>query len=211
MRLVGLTGGIGSGKSSVASRLAERGAAIVDADAIVRELQEPGQPVLAAMVERFGPGILTDEGRLDRAAVAAVVFADAEERAALEAIVHPALAVEMRRRLDALAVEVDDAGRDRVVILDHPLLTEKGGKAGHSAVIVVDTPPETAVERLVAHRGFREEDARARMAAQASREERLAIADFVVDNSGAESALDAEVDRCWAWLATLEATPWPPD
>ena len=204
MRLVGLTGGIGSGKSSVSSLLARRGAEIIDADAIVRSLQEPGQPVLAAMVERWGNRILDADGALDRAAVAAIVFPDAEERKALEAIVHPAVRAEMRARMDAASTT------DSVVVLDVPLLAEGGGRRGTSAVIVVDCPVELAIERLMAHRGFDRADAEARVATQATREQRLALADFVVDNSGDLAQLEREVERCWTWLQGLDQTPWPP-
>ena len=201
MLVVGLTGGIGSGKSSVAERLVARGAVLVDADAIVRELQEPGQPVLLAMVEHFGPGILTADGHLDRQAVADVVFADADARTALNGIVHPIVNAEMARRM------ADLAGTDRVVVMDIPLLTERRAGLGH--VVVVDTPVQVAVERLVRHRGFSEDDARARIAAQISREERVALADFVIDNGGDLDHLDAEVERCWTWLTSLEQPPSP--
>lgn len=203
MLVVGLTGGIGSGKSSVATRLVERGAVLVDADAIVRELQEPGQPVLAAMVAHFGDRILDADGRLDRQAVADLVFADDAARAELNGIVHPMVNAEMGRRIAELA------GTDAIVLMDIPLLTERRPGLGH--VIVVDTPVDVAVARLVAHRGFSEEDARARIAAQISREERRALADFVVDNGGDLAQLDAEVDRCWTWLQGLEhaAPPVP--
>ncbi len=209
VRLVGLTGGIGSGKSSVSTRLARLGAQIIDADAIVRELQQPGEAVYEAMVERWGPSIVTadDDGRprgLDRAAIATIVFADAEELKALNEIVHPAVRRRMRSDMDAAA-----AG-DQVVVLDIPLLAESKGKHQASAIIVVDCPVETAIERLVASRGFDRADAEARVAAQATREQRRALADFVIDNSGDESALDAEVERCWRWLETLEQTEWPP-
>lgn len=204
MKLVALTGGIGSGKSSVSSRLAQRGAEIVDADAITRSLQQPGQEVFAAMVERWGDRILAADGTLDRAAVAGIVFRDADERAALEAIVHPAVRAEMQGRMDAAAAS------DRVVVLDIPLLTEGGNRRGASAVIVVDCPVEVAIERLIAYRGFDAADAAARVATQATREERLALADFVVDNSGGLEDLEREVERCWAWLEQLEPTPWPP-
>ncbi|MDY7102523.1 MAG: dephospho-CoA kinase [Actinomycetota bacterium] len=199
MILVALTGGIGSGKSSVSSRLADRGALIVDADAITRRLQEPGGTVFEAMVERFGDQIVATDGTLDRQAVAEQVFADADALADLNKIVHPAVRAEMARQVDAAR------GTDRVVVLDIPLLAESKGKGrpDHSAVIVVDTPPDVAVERLVDQRGFTEDDARARIANQASREDRLALADFVVDNSGDLDGLDAEVDRLWAWLATV--------
>ena len=199
MLVIGLTGGIGSGKSTVSAALAERGAVVVDADAITRELQGPGQPVLAAMVERFGPQILRPDGTLDRQAVADVVFVDAEALADLNAIVHPAVGAEIAGRLAALA-ETDD-----VVILDVPLLVESG-RDDMAGTIVVDTDPEVAVERLVAHRGFAEADARARIARQASREDRLAKADFVIDNGGDLDALTPQIDRCWAWIEGLRPT-----
>jgi len=210
MRLIGLTGGIGSGKSSVSSRLADRGAALIDADAIVRELQEPGQPVFDAMVERWGSKIVGEGGALDRAAVAGIVFSDKDELKAIEKIVHPVLRKEMDGRIEALA------STDRVVVLDIPLLAESRAKdgaldaRGTSAIIVVDCPVEIAVSRLIEHRGFTEEDANARVAAQVSRDERRALADFIVDNSGDEASLNAEVDRCWQWLESLGQTPWPP-
>lgn len=210
MRLIGLTGGIGSGKSSVSSRLEQRGAALIDADAIVRELQQPGQPVFDAMVDRWGPEIVDADGSLDRAAVAGIVFSDEAELKAIEAIVHPVLRKEMDRRIEDLS------STDRVVVLDIPLLAESRSKdgaldaRGTSAIIVVDCPVDLAVSRLVEHRGFDEEDARARVAAQASREDRRALADFVIDNGGTEAELETEVERCWNWLLTLEPTPWPP-
>ncbi|MFN8039387.1 MAG: dephospho-CoA kinase [Acidimicrobiales bacterium] len=196
MLVIGLTGGIGSGKSTVSAALAERGAAVVDADAITRELQEPGQPVLAAMVERFGDQILRPDGTLDRQAVADVVFVDAEALADLNAIVHPAVGAAIAERLAALSET------DRVVVLDVPLLVESG-RDDMAGTIVVDTDPEVAVERLVAHRGFSEADARARISRQASREDRLAKADFVIDNGGALADLGPQIDRCWAWIEGL--------
>lgn len=199
--LVGLTGGIGAGKSTVSAGLAARGAVVIDADAIVRELQAPGQPVLDAMVERFGPGILHDDGTLDRQAVADLVFGDDESLADLNAIVHPAVAAEIARRLEA------EAGTDHVVVLDVPLLVESG-RNDLAGLIVVDTDPEVAVRRLVEQRGFTESDARARIARQASREERLARADLVIDNNGDRAALEAEIDRAWAWIRSLaEVSP----
>jgi dephospho-CoA kinase len=194
--VIGLTGGIGSGKSAVSARLAERGAVVIDADAITRELQAPGQPVLAAMVQHFGPEILQADGTLDRQAVADRVFTDPEELAALGAIVLPAVGAEIAARLEA------EAGTDHVVILDVPLLVESG-RSDMAALVVVDVDPEVAVERLVAHRGFRADDARARMARQASREDRLARADLVIDNGGTLEDLEAEVDRAWAWIQSL--------
>ena len=174
MILVGLTGGIGSGKSTVSAALAERGAVVVDADAIVHELQQPGPPVLAAMVERVGQDILFADGTLDRKAVAAIVFADPDALKALGEIVHPSVQAEIFRRV------TENEPTDNIVVLDIPLLAESGWE-GLVGTIVVDLDPELAVERLVAHRDYTEEDARARIANQASRETRLADAAFVVD------------------------------
>ena len=169
---------------------------MIDADAIVREVQAPGTPVLAAMVERFGPAILAADGTLDRQAVADVVFTDDAALADLNAIVHPAVGAEIARRLEA------EAATDHVVILDVPLLVESG-RSDLAAMIVVDVDPAVAVERLVEHRGFRADDAWARIARQVSREDRLAKADLVVDNSGSLADLDAEVDRAWSWIESL--------
>jgi dephospho-CoA kinase len=193
--LIGLTGGIGSGKSTVSAGLAERGAAVVDADAIVRELQEPGTQVFTEMVERFGPGIVAEDGTLDRAAVADLVFTDPEALADLGKIVHPRVGEEIARRL------VELAETDRVVILDVPLLVESG-RDDMAGTIVVDLDPEVAVQRLVEHRGFAEEDARNRIARQVSREERLEKADFVVDNHGSVEDLGPQIDAAWAWIAS---------
>lgn len=193
---VGLTGGIGSGKSSVSALLVERGAHLVDADVIVRDLQRSGGPVLEAMVDRWGSQILQRDGELNRQAVAHIVFNDAAELDALSEIVNPAVVEEIGRRRDALK-------RERgVVVLDIPLLVESGYD-DLTGVIVVDLDPEVAVQRLVDHRGFSEADARARIANQATRQERLAIAGFVVDNSGDLADLEGEVDRCWSWLTSL--------
>ena len=194
---IGLTGGIGSGKSTVAAMLGDRGASLVDADAIVRDLQTPGTPVFTAMVERWGDRILDDDGGLDRQAVADIVFADADELAALNGIVHPAVGDEMSRRREALA------DTDATVILDIPLLVESGHQ-GLAGVIVVDVDPEVAVTRLVAGRGFTPDDARSRIARQVSREERLGRADLVVDNGGSLEDLTREVDRAWSWICSLE-------
>ncbi|HET7653835.1 MAG TPA: dephospho-CoA kinase [Acidimicrobiales bacterium] len=199
MLLVGLTGGIGSGKSTVSAMLAERGAVVIDADAIAREVVEPGQPAYDRIVERFGPAVVTDDGTLDRAAIAAVVFNDRDALKDLEAITHPAVGVRMS---ELMAAEADT---DHVVILDVPLLVEKATYAT-AGTIVVDVDPEVAIRRLVEQRGMPEDDARRRMAAQVSREERLAKADFVVANDGSLEDLRAEVDRCWRWLSTLART-----
>jgi dephospho-CoA kinase len=200
MLLIGLTGGIGSGKSTVSAALADRGAIVVDADAIVHDLQRPGTEVFAAIVERFGGEIVAADGTLARAVLAERVFGDPDELAALNAIVHPAVGTEIGRRLAA-------AGADDIVILDVPLLVESG-RDDMAGTIVVDLPEDVAVERLVAHRGFAEEDARARMARQASRADRLARADAVVDNRGDLGRLAEEIDRVWAWIETL---PRPAD
>ncbi len=204
-----LTGGIGSGKSTVGHSLAARGAHLVDADAIVRELQQPGQPVFEALVERFGEEVLTAGGELDRAALAKVVFADPEQLERLNAVVHPAVRAEMSARRRALADALADKG-DAIVILDIPLLAEtaSGGReveelSGIAGVIVVDALPATVVRRLKERRGMSEEDTRARMASQVDSEERLALADFVVSNDGTLDDLEREIDRCWRWMQSL--------
>jgi dephospho-CoA kinase len=200
VKLVGLTGGIGSGKSTVSSMLAARGAVIIDADAVVREVQERGSPVLAELAERFGPEVLTPEGDLDRAAVARLAFNDAEALEALNNIVHPAVGKEMNRRLEA------HQGTDSIVVLDIPLLTERP-REGLQGRIVVDAPIEVAVERLVKFRGMDEADALARIGRQATREERLATADRVIDNSGDLEALEPQLDEVWEWLTSLPDLP----
>ena len=197
---MGLTGGIGSGKSTVSSLLAERGAVIVDADQVVRDVQQPGSPVLAKMAERFGPQVIAADGSLDRAAVAAVVFSDPDALKDLNKIVHPAVGLEMNRRVMA------ERDTDRVVVMDIPLLTENA-REGLQAVIVVDVDPEVQVVRLVQGRGFDETDARARIAKQATREQRLATATHVVDNSGTLDDLVPQVDRLYAALTGLPQLP----
>lgn len=199
MIVVGLTGGIGSGKSTVSALLAARGAVIVDADSIVRDLQAPGAPLLAQIAARFGDEVIAADGSLDRAAVAAVAFADEESVEDLNRIVHPAVHAEMEARVAA------QAGTDNVVVLDIPLLKER--RAGMAGVIVVDTPVDVAVARLVAHRGLSEGDARARIARQISREQRLAFADVVIDNGGDRTDLERQVDAAWAWIHTLPPSP----
>ncbi|MEM7273368.1 MAG: dephospho-CoA kinase [Actinomycetota bacterium] len=204
MLLVALTGGIGAGKSSASARLADRGAVIVDADAVVKDLQRVGRPVHAAMVERWGERILAPDRSLDRQAVADIVFNDSDELAALNQLVHPAVRDEMARLVLA------EAATDNIVVLDIPLLREGDAqKRGAVAVIVVDCPTDVAVARLVAHRGFERADAEARVAAQMTRDERLAIADFVIDNAGGLDELEGEVERCWSWLVALRADPPP--
>jgi dephospho-CoA kinase len=198
--VLGLTGGIGSGKSTVSSLLEAKGAVIVDADRVVRELQQPGEPVFEAMVEAFGDGIVADDGTLDRQAVADLVFGDDEKLKTLNGIVHPAVGVRMAEQLAELA------GTEKVVILDVPLLVEKGGY-DTAGTVVVDVDPDLAVRRLVEHRGFKEADARARMARQASREDRLAMADVVIDNSGTVADLGPQVDALWERIAAGEFAP----
>jgi dephospho-CoA kinase len=197
MFVVGLTGGIGSGKSTVSALLAAKGAVVVDADAITRELQQPGTAVFDAMVERFGPGIVGADGALDRAAVAKIVFADPAALKDLNDIVHPAVGAEIVSRLTTLAET------DAIVVLDVPLLVEVAPERRYplDGMLVVDTDPEVAIHRLVEQRGMDESDARARIARQASREERLAQADHVIHNDGSLDELRAEVDAAWRWIA----------
>lgn len=202
MILIGLTGGIGSGKSTVSARLAELGARVIDADAITREVQQPGTEVFAAIVERFGDGVVAADGSLDRKALAAKVFGDPEELKALTDIVHPAVGVTIAERM------AEAAGTDDVVVLDVPLLVESG-RDDMAAMVVVDLDPEVAVQRLVEHRGFAEEDARARISRQASREDRLARADKVLDNSGSVEDLLAQVDAAWPWIQAQSPVPPP--
>ena len=196
MLLIGLTGGIGSGKSTVSAGLVARGAVVVDADAIVHSLQVPGTPVFQAMVERFGAEVVADDGTLNRQAVADVVFGDPEALRDLSQIVHPPVGEEIARRIE------QEAATDHVVILDVPLLVE-AGRDDLAALVVVDLDPEIALRRLVESRGMGEGDVRARMARQVSREERLARADFVVDNSGSPADLRVALDALWLVLVAL--------
>lgn len=202
--VVGLTGGIGSGKSTVSAMLADRGAVVIDADAITRELQQPGTEVFAAMIERFSNDIVAPDGTLDRQAVADIVFTDPAALADLNALVHPAVGKEIAARMDAAAhAPVPDGAPCPVVVLDVPLLVETG-RGDMAGVVVVDTDPQTQVERLVTHRGLTTSDAEARIAAQATRTERLAAADQVIDNTGDFAHLGSEVDRVWDWVMTLD-------
>ncbi|MGZ6967473.1 MAG: dephospho-CoA kinase [Acidimicrobiia bacterium] len=197
MLLVGLTGGIGAGKSTVAELLTERGAIVIDGDLIARRVVEPGQPALAAIVERFGPEVLAADGTLDRAALAARAFASDEDRKALEAITHPAIGAEFVR-------EMTEAPPDAIVVNDVPLLVEsqKAAERGYEYVIVVEAPREVRLDRLV-KRGLDRSDAEARMAAQATDEERRAVATHLLDNGGTRESLAAQVDALWTELEAL--------
>ena len=189
MRRVGLTGGIGSGKSTVAQMFADLGASVVDADAIAREVVARGTEGLAELVEQFGAQILTDDGDLDRAALAAVVFSDPLARERLNAVTHPRIA---RRTAELIAAIPQDA----VLVHDVPLLVELGMQATYDLVVVVDAPDDVRIRRLV-QRGLDEDDARARIAAQASRDERLAVADVVIENAGDLDDLRRQVTAAW--------------
>ena len=194
MLLVGLTGGIGSGKSTVARLLEARGAVIVDADQVARDVVEPGKPAFDRLVERFGPGILGSDGRLDRPRLAEIAFASEEGTAALNQITHPAVGEEFLRRITAAPV-------DGIVVCDVPLLVESetARSRGYEFVIVVEAPRELRLDRLEG-RGVPRSDAEARMAKQASDEERRAIATWVVDNAGDLDDLEAQVEQIWASL-----------
>ncbi len=201
MLTVGLTGNIGAGKSTVAELLVARGAYLVDADKVAREVVEPGAPAYLALVERFGTGILDGDGRIDRPKLAESAFQGPESVADLNAIVHPAIGLAMIEGKDA------HQGTDAIVVMDIPLLKEFHRELlALDAVIVVDVSPEVRLERLTTHRGMAEQDVRARMAAQPTRQERLEGADFVIDNSGDAAHLAEEVDKVWAELERLLQT-----
>jgi dephospho-CoA kinase len=199
VRVVGLTGGMGAGKSTVARLLAAHGAYVIDADAIARAVVAPGTPGLNAITKRFGPDVIDAEGAMDRAAVASIVFSDPASLRALEAITHPAIRESIAAQLRAHA-DAEHSGNERVVVLDHPLLVETGLAADLEAVVVVTAPVELRVARLAAGRGIAESDARARIASQASDEERAAAATHVVSNAGDASSLSREVNRLWQAL-----------
>jgi dephospho-CoA kinase len=199
---VGLTGGIGSGKSEVSRRLAERGAFLIDADVTAREVVEPGTPGLGQIVAVFGPGVLLPDGRLDRPRLGQLVFADDNLLAKLNAIVHPLVAERTQQLEQQAAAAVGPAG---IVVHDVPLLTENQLQRNYDTVIVVDAPDETRLQRLTEDRGLTPEHARERMAAQAGRDQRLAIADIVVDNSGTLDDLDDRVGEVWSILRDLAA------
>jgi len=193
----GLTGGIGSGKSEVSKRLAAHGAVIIDADLAARAVVAPGTPGLARVAGVFGPDVLGPDGALDRERLGAIVFGDPASRATLNAIVHPLVGEWMR---DAERAAVDGSRDDVIIVHDVPLLAENRRPRDFDLVIVVDVPPGLQLERLVSQRGMTPDQARARMAAQASREQRLAVADLVIDNSGSLADLDRRVAEIWADL-----------
>jgi len=198
MLRVGLTGGIGAGKSEVSRRLGGLGAVVIDADKGAREVVEPGTPGLARVAEAFGPGVLTPDGALDRAGLAAIVFADPEALATLNSITHPLIRDWVSAREEEA---LRSAGPDAVIVHDVPLLAEGlRTSSGFDVVIVVDVPPELQLERLTGPRGMPRAQAEARMAAQATREQRLAVADMVIDNSGSLDDLDKRVTEIWARL-----------
>ena len=197
MILVGLTGGIGSGKSTVSQLLASRGAVIVDADAITRELQAPGEPLLGVIADRFGRDVIDADGSLIRQKLADIVFGNVDALADLNKIVHPAVGREMARRID------EQRDTDNIVVLDIPLLAENP-RSGLSGVIVVEIDPELAVRRLVEHRGMSESDARVRIERQTSLEKRREIADFIIDNSGDIASLESQVSEMWKSIESLE-------
>ena len=199
MLSVGLTGGIGSGKSEVTRRFAALGAKVIDADAIAREVVQPGTPGLAAVIEEFGPGVRAADGTLDREAVAAIVFNDDDARARLNAITHPLIG----ERVFALLAEFEAEDPDGILINDVPLIAEAGVAERYEVVVVVDAPVETQLDRLVRLRGMTREAAQARIDVQATREQRLAIADYVIVNDGELDSLQAQVEQVWAALQSL--------
>lgn len=201
MVLIGLTGGIGSGKSTVASGLARRGAVVVDADRIARQVAEPGGGAYDGIVARFGAGVLCADGTLDRAALAAVAFSDPAALADLNRLTHPAIAQAIAARL------AEHAGGDAVVILEVPLLdAATKDRYPFAGVIVVDAPVDVAVQRLATQRGMDPADARARVAAQIGREDRRALGDFVIDNSADRTALEPQLERAWEWIVAHRAS-----
>ena len=199
MLSVGLTGGIGSGKSEVTRRFAALGAKVIDADAIAREVVQPGTPGLAAVIEEFGPGVRAADGTLDREAVAAIVFNDDDARARLNAITHPLIG----ERVFALLAEFEAEDPDGILINDVPLIAEAGVAERYEVVVVVDAPVETQLDRLVRLRGMTREAAQARIDVQATREQRLAIADYVIVNDGDLDSLQGQVEQVWAALQSL--------
>ena len=202
MLTVGLTGGIGSGKSTVSRALAELGAVVIDADEVAREVVEPGTPGLAAVVQAFGPGVLAEDGTLDRAALGSVVFADDEARARLSAILHPLIGA----RTAELWAQAEAEGV-RILVHDVPLLVESGLEAAYDEVVVVDTTPELQKQRLTQLRGMTPEEADQRIAAQATREQRLTAATRVLRNDGALNSLQEHVRVLWGELEKRISEP----
>ena len=195
MLAVGITGGIGSGKTAVAELLVGHGAVLVDADQVARDVVAPDGPAYQPLIDRFGRGIVAADGTIDRPALAALAFADEESRLALNAITHPAIGAAMIEARDA------HEGTDDIVVLAIPLLTVAHRETVKlHKVVVVDTPTEMALDRLLSQRGFDRADAEARIRSQISREERVKEADYVLDNSGDRAALERAVDALWAWL-----------
>jgi dephospho-CoA kinase len=192
--LVGLTGGIGSGKSTVARLLERRGAVVIDADHLAREAVAKGTPAFERVIETFGDAVVAPDGNLDRAALAAIIFSDPERKAALESIVHPEVARRFGERVEELA------GTDRVVIYVSPLLVELGMAPAFDVVIVVTASPHLRISRVASDRDFSPEDVRGRMAAQATDEQRMEVADVLVDNDGSLAELEPQVDRIWSDL-----------
>jgi dephospho-CoA kinase len=201
MLLVGLTGGIGSGKSTVSRMLAERGAVVVDADGLARRAVEPGTPGLQKVVEAFGPDVLKADGSLDREAVAARVFADEDARRLLESVTHPEVFRLYHDELDRYR------DTDEIVVFDAPLIVEAGAADGFDVLIVVSAPVEEQVRRLVADRGMAEDAARARIAAQYPLEKKEALADVVIRNDGSVEDLEPQVERLWADLQVRRRQP----
>lgn len=197
MILIGLTGGIGCGKSEVSRLLENRGAVIVDADLIVRELQQPGAEIFLRMVEMFGDKVVAADGSLDRAAVANEVFKDAETLSRLNLLIHPVVRRVMNERVESYR------STDEVVVLDIPLLVENP-REGLDGILVVDLDPQIAIERIVDQRKMSIDDAKARVSRQSSREQRLAIANHVIDNSGDRDALAKQVEIAWSWITSLK-------
>jgi dephospho-CoA kinase len=206
MLRVGLTGGIGSGKSEVSRRLAARGAVVIDADKAARAVVEPGTPGLEAIAETFGKEVLREDGTLDREKLGAIVFGDPDKLAALNAIVHPLVRNWMVAAEEQAMKGAGEAGGG-IVIQDVPLLAENGLAPLYDLVIVVDTPPEAQLDRLTRLRGMPEDQARARIAAQASREDRLAVADVVMENDGSLADLDVRVGQVWDELCRRNVRP----
>jgi dephospho-CoA kinase len=198
MLRVGLTGGIGAGKSEVSRRLGAYGAIVIDADLIAREVVAPGTDGLAEVIDAFGAGVVGPDGGLDRARLGDLVFADQQKLATLNAIVHPRVGARMHELEES-------AGPDSIVVHDVPLIAENDLSGGYDLVIVVDVPPRMQVDRLVRLRGMSRDQARSRMAAQAAREQRLSLADIVLDNSGSLAELDRQVGDLWTELRRREA------